>query len=127
MLHILKKFTPVTQDGTSPSSIMTDILSDINKNFKKIRNLDYFTAKYYLSSSTLNRLFNQYLKTTPKAYLEMKKLSFSRMLLMSGKSVTEASAESGFDTPTNFIRTFKRRFGITPKQYSLEQTKTDFI
>lgn len=127
MLHILKKFTDDGGSGKVPSPILSEIIADMNLNFKKIRNLDYFTVKYYISPSTLNRLFKSFVKTTPKTYLETKKLSYSRMLLMMGKSVSEASSESGFDTPANYIRTFKRRFGITPKQYSRNQKKTDFV
>ena len=127
MLHILKRFVLEEGQAEVPSPIVREIISDMNQNFKKIRNLDYFTVKYYLSPSTLNRLFKRYIKTTPKTYLETKKLSFSRMLLMAGKSVSEAARESGFDTPTNYIRTFKRRFGITPKQYAANTRKTDFV
>lgn len=127
MLHILKNFTEIENSAKAPSPILNEIIKDMNLNFKKIHSLDYFTAKYYISPSTLNRLFKCFIKTTPKAYLETKKLSFSRMLLMQGKSVSEAAAESGFDTSANYIRTFKRRFGITPKQYSRNQKKTDFI
>lgn len=127
MLHILKNFTEIENSAEAPSPILNEIIKDMNLNFKKIHSLDYFTAKYYISPSTLNRLFKCFIKTTPKAYLETKKLSFSRMLLMQGKSVSEAAAESGFDTSANYIRTFKRRFGITPKQYSRNQKKTDFI
>lgn len=127
MLHILKNFIVDAGEAELPSTVMQEIISDMNQNFKKIRNLDYFTAKYYLSPSTLNRLFKSYIKTTPKTYLETKKLSFSRMMLMAGKSVSDVARESGFDTPTNYIRTFKRRFGITPKQYAANVRKTDFV
>jgi hypothetical protein len=127
MLHILKKFITDVGTGIAPSPILSEIIADMNLNFKKIRNLDYFTVKYYISPSTLNRLFKSFIKTTPKTYLETKKLSYSRMLLMMGKSVSEAALESGFDTSANYIRTFKRRFGITPKQYTRNQKKSDFI
>lgn len=31
-----------------------------------IQSLAYFENKYYISASTLNHMFNKYLKTTPK-------------------------------------------------------------
>ena len=127
MLYILKKFTDSSNTARLPSSLLNRIIADMNLNFRKIRSLDYFTVKYYVSPSTLNRLFKDFINTTPKTYLETKKLSYSRMLLIAGKSVSEAALESGFDTSSNYIRTFKRRFGITPKQYSRNQKKTDFI
>ena len=117
MLGILRKFID-TEDGVpEQGTLFEKILTDINKNFKTIRNLDYFTAKYYVSQSTLNRLFKNHLNTTPKLYLEMKKLAFSRKLLRSGRSVGEACAEAGFSDISNYIRLFKHRFSVTPKEY----------
>lgn len=93
------------------------ILSDINDNFLSIKSLDYFTQKHFISQSTLNRLFRTYLHTTPGLYLEAKRLAHSRLLLKKGKSVLAACMESGFSEPSNYIRLFKKRFGITPGQY----------
>lgn len=93
------------------------ILSDINDNFLCIKSLDYFTEKYFVSQSTLNRLFRTYLHTTPGLYLEAKRLAHSRLLLKKGKSVLAACMESGFSEPSNYIRLFKKRFGVTPGQY----------
>ena len=93
------------------------ILSDINDNFLSIKSLSYFTEKHFISQSTLNRLFRTYLHTTPGLYLEAKRLAHSRLLLKKGKSVLAACMESGFSEPSNYIRLFKKRFGITPGQY----------
>ena len=62
-------------------------------------------------------MFKVYLNTTPKLYIETKKLAFSRKLLKDGLSVGEASVEAGFLDVSNFIRLFKRRFGVTPREY----------
>lgn len=96
---------------------LTTILNDINENFVTITSLQCIVDKYYISHSTLNRLFKQHLRTTPRVYLETKKLAFSRMLLKEGKSVFDACILSGFPDYSNYIRLFKSRFGITPKQY----------
>jgi AraC-like DNA-binding protein len=50
-------------------------------------------------------------------YLESKRLAHSQILLKEGKSVLDACMESGFSDYSNYIRLFKRRFMITPKQY----------
>ena len=93
------------------------ILADINDNFLAIKGLEYFTEKHFVSQSTLNRLFRTYLHTTPGLYLEAKRLAHSRLLLKKGKSVLAACMESGFSESSNYIRLFKKRFGITPGQY----------
>ena len=97
--------------------ILKVILDDIQNNLTKISSLQYFTDKYFLSQSTLNRLFHSYLHTTPNLYLESKRLAYSRVLLKEGKSVLTACMQSGFSDYSNYIRLFKKRFSITPKQY----------
>ena len=62
-------------------------------------------------------MFKDYLNTTPKHYIETKKLAYSRRLLQNGLSVSDAAVESGFSDASNFIRLFKKRFEITPREY----------
>lgn len=98
-------------------AILKEILKDINENFTTLGGLDYFTKKYFISQSTLNRLFKKYLLTSPKLYLESKRLAYARVLLKQGKQVKEACEMAGFPDYSNFIRLFKQRFSITPKAY----------
>lgn len=120
MLEILSIFRKSLSVNTASQSIppmLEAILSDIDRNFVNISSLDYLRNKYYVSASTLNRMFKVNLRTTPKMYLETKKLAHSRVLLKKGKSVLSACMESGFTDCSNYIRLFKRRFGMTPGQY----------
>ena len=117
MLAIFRRFVSGEDASSEMPAMLKAILSDIEENFATVRSLDYYTEKYYISSSTLNRLFKKYLRTTPKMYIESKRLSYSRLLLNSGKSVLAACMESGFPDYSNYIRLFKKRFDMTPKQY----------
>lgn len=117
MLSIFREFI----NADAPQKILPEqlknILRDIDSNFKTINNLSYLTDKYFLSQSSLNRLFQTYLHTSPKQYIETKRLAYSRRLLKNGASVLSACIESGFSDYSNYIRLFKNRFGVTPKQY----------
>lgn len=106
----------VVEEDTHPP-LLQCILHDIAEHYREITDLDYFTEQYFISRSTLNRLFRQHLGTTPHMYLETKRLAYSRELLKQGKSVTEACMESGFCDCSHFIRLFRNRFEITPLQY----------
>ena len=97
--------------------LLINILDDIHENFTQINTLDYFTEKYLISKSTLGRLFKSYLHTTPKLYLETKRLAYSRQLLKEGQSVFQACTTAGFPDYSNYVQLFKRRFGLTPKKY----------
>lgn len=97
--------------------ILRRILDDIHADLSSIHSLSYFFDKYFISASTLTRLFRKYLNTSPKMYLETKRLAYSRVLLKRGLSVAEVAAAAGFPDYSNYIRQFRTRFGITPLQY----------
>lgn len=97
--------------------LLQQILADIHGDLPSINSLSYFTDKYFISASTLSRLFRKYMRTSPKVYLETKRLAYARILLKRGLSVADACAESGFPDYSNFIRLFRTRFGVTPLQY----------
>ena len=116
LIDIFNSSVSLTSHKSLPF-LLKEILDDINVNFASIKTLSYFSEKYFVSQSTLNRLFKTHLHTSPKMYLETKRLSQARIYLKEGKSVIHASFLSGFDNYSNFIRLFKKRFDITPKEY----------
>ena len=121
MLDVISRNSKNTIAQLSLPDNLSQILLDIDKHFVEINSLSYFTKKYSLSQSTLNRLFKAHLNTSPKIYLETKRLAYSRILLCEGKTVFEACILSGFPDYSNYIRLFKKMFGITPKQYQNKQ------
>ena len=121
-LWILKNSRPTEHAGIDKvPDVLCRILTDINENFQKIDRLDYLTETYFVSQSTLGRLFRTYLHTTPKQYLETKRLAYSRILLKQGCNVLDACTTAGFSDYSNYIRLFRSRFGMTPKQYQCSQ------
>lgn len=103
---------------TSPApDVLRVILDEMNRDFSSITSIDEICNRHFVSHSTLCRLFKKHLHTTPRLYLESKRLAYSRILLRQGKSVMDACIESGFTDYSNYIRLFKSRFGITPNKY----------
>lgn len=121
MLDLYRRFTVNTVAPQVLPRVLAEILADIDENFKSIRSIEYFTTKYYISQSTLNRLFRTYLHTSPKKYIETKRLAYSRVLLNRGETVLSACMESGFSDYSNYIRLFKNRFEMTPGQYQSQK------
>ena len=117
MLEIFRRSIVKENDRHNMPPLLQVILDDMNKNFRTIASLGYFSQKYFVSQSTLNRLFKEYLHTTPKLYLETKRLAYSRVLLREGETVLTAAMNAGFSDYSNYIRLFKKRFGMTPRKY----------
>lgn len=117
VLVSLRRWLPTESRHEPLPTLLQTLLQDIEENATRIRELSYFRDKYFISGSTLGRLFRRHLGTSPKMYIETKKLSHACRLLREGRSVTDACLEAGFSDYSNFIRLFRARFGKTPMQY----------
>lgn len=73
---------------------------------------------FFISRSTVNRLFRTWLNTTPTAYIESRRMALAKSMLEAGKPVQTVYEKSGFSDYSHFIALFKKRFGLTPFQYS---------
>ncbi len=71
-----------------------------------------------LSSSRLAHLFKNEIGVSPQRYLNNVRLEKARELLENGLlSVKEIAAEVGFPNVSCFCRSFKLRYGTTPREY----------
>ena len=74
--------------------------------------------KSKLSEPQFRKTFYQLYAQTPKEWLLQRALRKSQKLLQNKQlNVTEVSLECGFQSLSWFIKSFKKEFGITPKQY----------
>jgi AraC family transcriptional regulator len=63
------------------------------------------------------RLFNRVLGITPHQFLLRARLRHAARLLADGRSVTDTAYDVGFQDLSNFVRTFHRAAGTSPKQF----------
>lgn len=67
------------------------------------------------SVASFKRDFVKIFNTTPGKWLLQKRLDHALHLLTNfGKTVADASFESGFESPSHFSRCFRERFGMSP-------------
>jgi transcriptional regulator GlxA family with amidase domain len=72
------------------------------------------------SRRQLERLFHNYLSTTPYRHYVKLRLSRARQLLDSTDlRILEVAVACGFDTPSHFSKTFREHFGETPNSIRL--------
>ena len=117
MLDIFRKSLSLEVASKPLPPLLKEILADIDLNFREISSINEVAKRFFISQSTLIRIFKANLRTTPKQYIETKKLSCARRLLKNGASVNYACLQAGFTDCSNFIRLFKKQFSLTPHQY----------
>lgn len=100
------------------NSTVKVIIDYINDNFTSSITLDSLVAEFHLSKHYMCQLFKNTTGTTIHRYIISRRLSRAKILLHQGHNVTTTSYMCGFQDYTNFIRTFKKHFGLSPKQFA---------
>lgn len=109
------------QMATSAQSLpvqFTQILLYISRHFQEPScNVSLLCEKFFISKSSLRRQFAACFQTTPSAYIESRRFSEAKKLLLTGHSVQYTCFHSGFSDCSYFVMRFRRKFGMTPGQY----------
>lgn len=95
-----------------------EVIRYINENLCGDMSIDSLASKFYMSKYHLMHKFKRQTGYTIHNFVVQKRLMMANTLIKSGKSTTEACAESGFEDYSNFVRAFKKMYGLPPKKYS---------
>ena len=91
----------------------------IDENIDKKINIESLAKIYGMSLSQYSSLFKKHMKISPLEYITHKKLELSKNLLKQN-SVTDVSFILGYENISYFIKLFKSRYGLTPKQFKMK-------
>lgn len=90
----------------------------LEKNFEKPITLGDIASAASVSESEAERCFAAVVRTTPIQFLKDYRLSRAAELLKnSGSSITAVAASCGFPDTSYFIRSFRKKYGCTPKKW----------
>ena len=106
-----------SEDTHISSHYILEALEYIRNNFRTIRSVDEVSAHCFISTTYLCKLFNRHFNTTLSKYIISSKIAYAQYLLKSGKNVSEACYESGFNNYPYFIKVFREYTGLTPLKF----------
>lgn len=108
-------------NNASSENILDKILEVeriLEKNFQKNIKIQDICAELFISHHYLTHKFKEYTGISPKQYLMQIRLNNAGKLLSENAlSIGEIAQRSGFNDTANFIRLFKRHFGVSPKVF----------
>ncbi len=90
----------------------------IDNNFTENIDLEQISRQAYLSRYHFHRLFRRIYKKTPHQYVTSKRMERARTLLTANDlTISEVSAELGFESPASFSNLFRKESGMAPQNY----------
>ena len=100
----------------------TAVVEFIEKHYAQPMSLSRLAAHCGLSRFHLLRIFRRAVGVTPYQYLiRTRVVEAAHRLWSTRTNVSEIALESGFNDLSEFVRRFRRHFGVSPKQYRAER------
>ncbi len=109
--------TPGLHQDIECDAAIEDILEYINGNLGEELSVDQLASLFYTSKYYLMRKFKKQTGYTLHNYIQQKRLIAANGLIKEGKPLSFVCAECGFGDYSNFVRAFKKMFGLSPKQH----------
>lgn len=104
-------------NASSDLMVITHVLSDIQSQYQTI-SLGELAKKFHYSEDYLGRLIKKYTGTTfVKILQETRFKKVCQLLTVSNLQIVEICNLVGYDSLAFFNQTFKKRYGMTPKEY----------
>ena len=117
MIEILRKISRRRDASKSPESIQSAI-QYIYLHFREELNLELVASQAGLSPNHFSEKFHRYMNATFKEYLTRVRLDYAvKLLLYTDISITDVSYFSGFNSVSYFMRSFKKKFDMSPLVY----------
>jgi AraC-like DNA-binding protein len=87
-------------------------------NFAYNLKLEEYAKLCHRSLSKFKRDFFNHYNTTPGKWLLERRVSHATQLLLNGnQNITHVAFESGFEDVSHFSRVFKKKHGLSPRNY----------
>jgi len=130
LVHLNRAFLGTCGFGPKPeenefNENIGSIIKYINEHLSEDLSIDSIAEKFFISRYYLMHRFKKSTGYSIHNYIMQKRLILAGTLLKKGMPATEASVKSGFGDYSNFMRAFKRMYGISPREYYKRMAKLE--
>lgn len=97
---------------------MQHVVDYIMNHIEKDLSVEELAEKACMSKPTFHRYFKKVMGLSPVEFVNRKRMQIAKQLLLQeDKAVSDVCYAVGYNSTSHFIRSFKKQYGCTPKQY----------
>jgi len=119
LLQILRvtQEAPMLQSAQPSPDTIQRVMAYINEHYAQPLTLEEIADAFFISKSYLSHEFVRYTNTSVYEYIQFRRICGAKLLIASGVSLTDAAFQSGFNSYSSFLRTFRKTAGISPTDF----------
>ena len=103
--------------GDERNASAGQLMAYINEHYAQPLTLEEIADAFFISKSYLSHEFVRYTNTSVYEYIQFRRICGAKLLIASGVSLTDAAFQSGFNSYSSFLRTFRKTVGISPTDF----------
>ncbi len=122
ILLMINRFCEKNQNiqvSPAQNELIDQVLGYIKEHISEPLTLKRIADEFYVSVSTVSHLFKKAMDTSFYQWLMQKRLMMAKSKLTNGEQPTKIWQECGFSDYSAFYRAFKKKFEISPREYSI--------
>jgi len=117
-----------TKQDIQTSSSLIKVLNYLHQNISQAVSIGEAAQAANISPMYLSRLFKQYCKVNFRDYVNSCRMAIlCEKLALTSESIDVIANEAGFCHPSYLSQLFKKKMGLTPSKYRLENARTQKI
>ena len=118
--HILRAISDGGNGSFGPEkpTMINSLIEYIEGHLDEKLSLDEVAAHFYISRGTVNKFFRQSMDTTFYKFVTQRRLILAKLLITEGENMDVISRKCGFTDYSTFYKSFKKEYGISPREYA---------
>ncbi|NNK71897.1 MAG: helix-turn-helix domain-containing protein, partial [Flavobacteriaceae bacterium] len=113
------------RSGSRSTKRRIDLEEVMLENFLYNLKVEEFAKLCGRSLSAFKRDFKTIFKTTPSRWIKARRLEYAKTLLLeSDLNINQITYDSGFMNSSHFIKSFKEKYALPPRQYRSQRIKS---
>lgn len=107
---------------------LSAITAYMEEHYTKDLSLESLAKIFGYSPTYLSRMFQKYVRTNYKTYLDHIRLEYAyKDLVNTSDAIGEIASNNGFANSKAFAKVFKRKYGMLPSEYRKRQAETQVV